>query len=230
MQKQSIFFPGKIFLVSLAHLLLTVPSLSQVRFSLASDVALQHNLKKQQRFWAIGHTTNIIYHLSKKDGVYGSFVYFSNGKFTNRLTAVAKSPATIPQQINYRSDVRMWLKQFSLGWKKYLVGTADANADGDWNLYTGAGFGVVFGRVVNQLSVSPDTTLYAIPVRGGNANFKRLTLDLSLGVEFPIGTDVYLYSEGRCWIPTTDYPSKHILVNENAPLVAMLGIGIRVLF
>lgn len=222
MQKRSIIF--------LAFILMSLPSFSQGRFSLASDLAVQHNFKGQQRFWAIGHTSNIILHLSETDGVYASFVYFSNGEFTNRLSAVAKSPGTIPQQINYRSDVQMRLKQFSLGWKRYLVGATKADADRDWNLYAGVGFGVVLGRVINQLSVSPDTALYTIPVRGGKANFKRLTLDLSLGVEFPLSTDVYLYSEGRCWIPTTDYPSKHILVNENAPFVAILGLGVRVLF
>ena len=220
MQKRTLIF--------LAFILMSLPSFSQGRFSMASDVTVQHNLKEQQRFWAIGHTTNIIFHLSKTEGFYASFAYFSNGEFTNRLTAFAKTPGTIPQQINYRGDVQMGLKQLSLGWKKYLAGAADA--EGDWNLYAGAGFGVVFGRVINLLSVSPDTTLYNVPVRGGKANFKRLTLDLSLGAEFPIGKDIYLYSEGRCWITTTDYPSNHILVNENAPLVAMLGFGIRVLF
>ncbi|MGZ8554542.1 MAG: hypothetical protein ACXWV8_14115, partial [Chitinophagaceae bacterium] len=198
--KKQLFLSRKVSFIFLVHLLFTTSSFSQVRFSLASDVTVQHNFKGQQRFWAIGHTSNIILHFSRTDGAYASFVYYSNGEFTNRLTAIAKSPATIPQQINYRSDVQMRLKQLSLGWKRYFVGAADDYKD--WNLYAGGGFGVVFGRVINELSVSPDTTIYTVPVRGGKANFKRLTIDFSIGAEFPISSDVYLYSEGRCWIPT----------------------------
>jgi hypothetical protein len=43
-------------------------------------------------------------------------------------------------------------------------------------------------------------------------------------------TDIYLYVNGKVWIPTSDYPSKYLFVNDNAPLVGMLGFGIRVLF
>jgi hypothetical protein len=86
------------------------------------------------------------------------------------------------------------------------------------------------GRVSNAHSVSIDTSLYNLPVREGRANFKRLTADLSLGWEEPIGADFFFYTEGRIWIPASDYPSKYIFVNENAPLVVMLNVGIRILF
>jgi hypothetical protein len=88
----------------------------------------------------------------------------------------------------------------------------------------------MLGRVINTYSVSIDTTLYNVPVRSGKANFKRLTLDLGLGWETPLGGDVYFYTEGRAWIPTTDYPSKYIFVNKNAPFVASLNFGVRILF
>jgi hypothetical protein len=31
-------------------------------------------------------------------------------------------------------------------------------------------------------------------------------------------------------IPTTDYPSQYLFVNENAPFTASLNLGIRLLF
>jgi hypothetical protein len=39
-----------------------------------------------------------------------------------------------------------------------------------------------------------------------------------------------LYASGKLWIPTSDYPSKYLFVNDDAPLVGMLGVGIRILF
>ena len=64
----------------------------------------------------------------------------------------------------------------------------------------------------------------------GKANFKRLTVDLGLGWEKPLGADFYFYAEGRVWIPASDYPSKHIFINNNAPVAAMVNIGLRLLF
>jgi len=121
----------------------------------------------------------------------------------------------------------MRFKHFSLGWKKYLKGGFQAELG--WNLYGYAGFGILIGTVTNYHSVGIDTTLYAVPVRSGKANFKRLTADLGLGWEIPIGADVFFYTEGRVWIPASDYPSKYIFINNNVPLVAMLNAGIRVL-
>ncbi len=122
----------------------------------------------------------------------------------------------------------MRFKQISLGWKKYLKGSIDAEEK--WNLYSTLGFGLVLGWVNNTQTVSIDTTLYNNPVRSGKANFKRLTIDAGLGAEFPLGADIFLYSEGRVWIPTTDYPSKYLFINEGAPLIGMFNIGLRVLF
>ena len=197
-------------------------------FSVASDVGLQRNFKKDQSYWAVGHTTQAQFHLAPKDGIYVWFAYYSSGRFQNSINATAKSPLTLPQQVHYTNSSRMRLKQFSVGWRKYLKGTPDAE-DG-WNLYGYAGFGLLLGRVDNTHSVFIDTAVYNVPVQSGKANFKRLTMDLGLGFEFPIGGEFYLYSEGRVWIPTTDYPSKYIFVNNNAPFVAMLGAGVRILF
>lgn len=208
--------------------LLFTAAFAQPRFSVASDLSAQRNFKKEQLYWAIGHTIHGIFHLTPKNGVYVWFGYFSSGHFQNSLNATAKSPLTVPQQVHYTNTARMRLKQFSAGWRKYLKGSPDIESG--WNLYGYAGFGLLLGRVDNVHSVGIDTAVYNLPVRSGKANFKRLTLDLGLGYEIPIGGDFYLYTEGRVWIPTTDYPSKHIFVNENAPFVAMLGAGIRIIF
>ena len=109
-----------------------------------------------------------------------------------------------------------------------MKGTPDAEKS--WNLYGFAGFGLLLGQVENTHSVSIDTAVYAVPVLSGKAQFKRLTMDLGVGWEIPIAGDFYFFTEGKVWIPTTDYPSKYIFVNNNAPLVAMLGLGIRILF
>jgi hypothetical protein len=197
-------------------------------FSIATDFGLQRSFKKEQRFWAVGHTVQAQFHFAPKDAVYLWISYYTEGEFSNQLTANAKSPIVFPQTIAYRNDAAMRFKQFSVGFKKYLKGRFDA--ENNWNLYVYGGFGLVLGRVINRHNPVLDTADYDLPVREGKANFKRLTLDLGGGVEYPIGADIFLYTDGRLWVPTTDYPSRHIFVNENAPLAGMLNVGIRILF
>jgi hypothetical protein len=198
------------------------------QFSLATDVGVQRSFKKEQQYLAIGQTVNALFHLTAKDGIYVWFAYYSNGKFKNNVPAIAKDPFTIPRQLNYTNNASMRIKHFSAGWRKYLKGSADAEKD--WNLYCYAGLGILMGRVENTHSVTIDTAAYQVPVLSGKANFKRLTLDLGLGWEIPLTAGFFLYAEGRTWIPTTDYPSKYIFVNDNAPIVGMLNVGLRILF
>ncbi len=169
-----------------------------------------------------------MFHLTPKDGVYAWFSIFSNGRFVNNHLAIAKNNTIIPQQINYRDTAKMRLRELSIGWKKYLKGSATATKQ--WSMYGSAGLGLIFGTINNKFSVSPDTSLYNIPVYEGSGSFKRLTVDLGLGIELPVATDFYVYSELRAWIPTSSYPSKLILVNDTAPLVGILTAGIRILF
>lgn len=223
------FFLAKRFTIFLFLAIASLPACAQYpQFSFATDLGVQRNFKQEQKYWSVGQTVQALFHFTPKDGVYVWFCYYTNGKFKNDVTAVAHSPATIPQQFNYTNSAKMRLKHFSIGWKKYLKGSSDAEKN--WNLYTYGGFGLLLGRVDNVHSVSIDTALYNAPVLSGKANFKRLTLDVGLGWEIPIGGDFYFYNEARVWIPTTDYPSKYIFVNNNAPLVAMMNIGLRLLF
>jgi hypothetical protein len=199
----------------------------QTQFSIATDLGLQRSFKKEQRYWAGGHTLHAHFHFTPKDGLYAWLSYYSNGKFTNRLVATAKSPATVPQAVNYTSTSLMRFKQLSAGWKKYLKGAYNSE---DWNIYGYAGFGIILGRVENTYSNPIDTSTYDVPVRSGKANFKRLTFDLGLGWESFLGGSTYFYLEGRAWIPTSGYPSKFIVANRNAPLVGMFNLGVRILF
>ena len=198
------------------------------QFSLATDVNVLRSFKKDQRFWAIGQTVHGHFHFTTKDGAYAWISYYSNGQFRNDVVATAKSGTTAPQQISYQNSAQLRFKHISLGWKRYLAGTCDSEKQ--WNLYGFAGFGLMLGVVTNTHSVNINLNTYDAPVLVGKANFKRLTLDLGLGAEQPVGGDVFLYAEARALAPTTDYPSKYLFVNDNAPFTATANLGIRILF
>lgn len=200
----------------------------QPRFSISTDFNFQHSFKKDQRYWAVGQTVQGQFNFTGKDGLYVWLSYYSNGKLHNNLAASAKSPSTIPQEINFTNNAKMRYKHISIGWKHYLKGAFD-NED-SWNLYGYAGLGLLLGKIENTYSTTIDTTNYSVPVNNGKANFKRLTLDLGLGWETNLGGDIYFYNEARIEIPTTDYPSPYLFVNRKAPLMASLNFGIRILF
>jgi len=204
---------------------------SQTRFSFSTDASLLRSFKEDQRFWAFGQTLVFNWDFTRYGGAYAWLAYYSNGNFTNSLSATAKSPITSPQEIAFSNKAQMKLEQVSFGFKHYFVGTTDAEP-GKWNLYTITGFGLIFGKMSNAYSTYIDTSLYTAPQQpvNGVGHFKRLTLDLGVGWEIPLATELYLYSEGKVWIPTSDYPSPYLLVNENAPLVGMITVGIRILF
>jgi hypothetical protein len=196
-------------------------------FSLATDLGLQRSFKKGQQYWAGGHTVHGIFHTDSRNAVYAWIAYYSAGEFSNDITATAKLPATTPQQIDYRNKASMRFKHISVGYRRVI--------DGDYNdesghLYAYAGFGILLGRVQNTQSVGIDTADYNVPVRTGIANFKRLTADLGFGYERHMGARIYWYAECRAWIPASDYPSKYLFVNNNAPLVGMFNLGLRILF
>jgi hypothetical protein len=200
----------------------------QLQFSLSTDFSVLRSFKKEQQFWSFGQTVTGHFHFTPKDGAYTWLTYYSNGSFSNQLSAPAKSPATIPAEIAYTNKAKMNFKHISFGWKHYFKNTS--NAEEGWGIYGYSGLGLMLGRIENLHSVNIDTTDYAVPVRAGKANFKRLTVDLGLGYEVQLGGDVYLYLEGRSLVPLTDYPSNYIYINKYAPLTASANVGIRVLF
>ena len=205
-------------------------SFSQLRVSASTDISLQRNFTKQQSFWAFGQNIFADFYLTPRDGIYTLLCYYSPEKKINPMIATAKSIITTPQQISFTNRAKIRLKQFSAGWKHFIKGSNDAEEG--WNLYSITGFGIIFGKATNEYSDNIDTSLYTIPDHpvNGEGHFKRLTLDLGLGWEIPLGGEIYLYAEGKTWIPTTEYPSKFLFVNNNAPFVVMISSGIRILF
>jgi hypothetical protein len=200
----------------------------QSRFSLASDVSLLRSFKNEQQYWAIGQTVVAHFHFTPTEGAYVFFTYYGDGKFNNELVADARSPAITPAQQTYNNEARLSFRHFSLGWKHYFKNTYDAEKN--WGIYGFAGFGLMIGRINNTHNLVLDTADYKLPVLAGNANFKRLTLDLGLGYEAPLGGDFYFYLEGRSLVPITDYPSNYLYNNKYSPLTASVELGLRILF
>ncbi|HZI00304.1 MAG TPA: hypothetical protein VEX63_04110, partial [Flavisolibacter sp.] len=145
------------------------------------------------------------------------------------LTATAKDVTTNPQTIPYEVASTIRYRQVSVGWKQYFIGSAIT--EGNWNLYGSAGFGLVAAKVVNTFDLPVDTTTYNIEPRAieGNGDFIRLSLDLVAGGEIKVASTIFLYAEARTWIPASSNPSRY-LYNDNAPRVAILSGGIRILF
>lgn len=217
------------FTIFALALLSVQPLSAQLKgISLATDLGIQHNFRKGQEFWAEGQTIHLQLHTDRKTAVYFWAAYYSNGKLNSAQNATAKSPFTSPQSIAYNNQALIRFKHISLGARHYLKG--DALMEKGWGLYSITGFGVILGRVINNFSTPIDSALYVTALPSGKANFKRLTLDLGLGYEHSLGGTMFLYTDLRCWVPTTDYPSPYIAINSHAPMAAMLNFGVRILF
>jgi hypothetical protein len=199
-----------------------------MQFSLSTNFSVLRSFKEDQKYWAVGQTVVGHFHFTPKNELYAWISYYNNGKFDNRVFATAKLPATTPQIVPYVNSSQLRFKHISLGWKHYLKGSS--NAEEKWNFYGYAGLGLMLGAITNSHSVAIDSADYSVPVLAGKGNFKRLTLDLGLGYEYPLGGDVFVYVEGRTLIPTTDYPSNYLFINKYAPVTASANIGFRVLF
>jgi hypothetical protein len=203
---------------------------AQVKFSIATDISLLHNFDPQQKFTVVGQTILPQWHLDKKNTLYAWLTFHWKGKYENTLIATAKSPTTQPQTISFSNQSEMRLRQISFGFKRYLIGSFQSLEK--FNLYATGGFGLMYGNASNTFSITIDTALYTVQynVVHGSGDFKRLTFDFTSGVEFPISYEIYIYSEIRMYIPTTDYPSKYLMNNSHAPFLGGINLGIRILF
>lgn len=216
------------------HLLLglfLIQSLSaQVGFSVSTDLSVLRSFTKDQEFNSFGQTVHANWHLKEKETVYVWISYFVNGKYSNQLTATAKDSATAPQSINYTSNSKLRYRTLSIGWKHYFKGNFHREDPG-LSIYSIAGLGLLSGLVENGYNPGIDTALYTVPQKSisGTEGFKRLTVDLGVGLETELFPSVYLYGELRTWVPITDYPSPY-LFNNDVPKVATVGLGLRVLF
>ncbi len=221
MKKLTFFFTGFLFAST---------AFTQVAFSVATDASLLRNFSPQQKFWSFGQGVEGDFHFSKKNTAYAWINYHTKGSFHNNFMATAKSPSTSPTQTSYTMTGKWQFRQVSLGWKRYFRGAFDAEEG--FNLYGAAGFGLLFSKIQNAIVSLPDTSLYELPPTPvtGSGEFKRLTLDLAAGVEFPVGPGIFLYSDIRTSVPTSDYPSPLFHNNEHIPLPVMLNLGMRILF
>jgi len=202
----------------------------QPRFSVSTDVSIMHNFDGRQPFTVPGQSIGLQWHPDEKYSVYSYFTYHMKGKYVSRLQASAKQPGTQPQAFQFTNRSEMQLHHISLGVKKYLTGSF-RNTE-KLTIYISGGFGLLMGNALNNFSVAVDTSLYNVQdnVIGGSGDFKRLSFDLSGGIEYPVGYAIFLFSELRMLIPTTDYPSSYLLKNNNAPFLSSLNLGIRILF
>jgi hypothetical protein len=57
-----------------------------------------------------------------------------------------------------------------------------------------------------------------------------MTFDITAGFDFPVSYEIFIYTEARIHIPTTDYPSKYLMKSSNAPFLGGINLGLRVLF
>jgi opacity protein-like surface antigen len=203
--------------------------LAQVKFSLASDISLLHNFDGKQKFTVVGQSLIPQWHFDKKNTLYAWFTYHSNGKYKSTLIASAKSSATQPQSISFTNQSEMRLRQFSFGIKRYFIGYFEKLEK--FSLYGTAGFGLIIGSASNNFSTFIDTTQYMVQnnIKYGTGDFKRLTFDIAGGVDFPVAYEMFIYTEIRMHIPTTNYPNSYLLKNSNAPFFGGINLGIRVI-
>jgi hypothetical protein len=201
---------------------------AQIRFSVSPDISLMRNFSPKQKFWALGETVQGNVHFSPKETMYAWISYYTPGKFKNNLIADAKSSATSPLAVPFRATSKWRNNEFSIGWKHFFKGAFDY--EDAINIYGLAGFGLMFTKVENVFNTSIDTAQYNVPVLPGNNKFNRLTLDLGIGAEYPLGADFFIYTDLRTWIPASDYPSKYLVSNKNVPRPFMISAGLRILF
>ena len=211
-------------------LLLSSVSCSQTKVSVASDVSLMRNFSKGQTFVVMGQTIQGNFHFTKKESAYAWISYHTQGQFTNAFTAPAKSPATNPSAITYEITGKWRSRQVSVGWKHFFKGSF--NDEEHWHFYGLAGFGLYFPRAENVYNQATDTLLYDFSKfpRSGVGEFKRLTIDLGLGAEFPLSGNFFLYADTRVWLPASNYASPYLHYNKQVPLPVLINAGLRVLF
>jgi hypothetical protein len=202
---------------------------AQIKLSVATDISLLHNFDGKQKFTVAGQSLIPQWHFDQKSTLYAWFTYHSNGKYKSNLVASAKSSSTQPQTISFTNQSEMRLRQFSLGIKKYMYGAYDKLEN--FSVYVAGGFGLIIGSASNTFSSYIDTAVYTIQnnVTNGTGDFKRLTLDITGGVDFPVAFEIFIYTEIRMHIPTTNYPNSYLLKNSNAPFLGGINLGIRVL-
>lgn len=201
---------------------------AQVKFSITTDISLLRNFSPQQKFSVIGQTVQSIFHFAPKENLYAWIAYYTEGKFKNNFTATAKFGFTSPQQILFTATGRLNYRQISVGLRHYFKGSY--NEEKDVNVYGIAGFGLLFGTINNSFSTPVNSRLYTASTMEGAGKLRRLTFDIGLGAEVPLGVNFYAYADGRTWLPASSHSSPYLHNQRNVPLPFMLSAGLRFLF
>jgi hypothetical protein len=216
----------KTLLLLAAFCLATVAS-AQSQIGLSTGLSLLRSLSPSQTFWTVGQTVSVNLHFAPQQTAYASLDYYRERGFTNNFIATAKSPATLPQTIPFNATGRLRYRQISLGLKHFFRGAYDARGV---SLYGLAGFGFLFARATNTVSVAVDTTAYHTPVVSGKGGIKRLTFDVGLGAEVHAGSFLYLVGSVRTWLPSSHHSSPLLHNSNRVPLALMASAGVRLLF
>jgi hypothetical protein len=201
---------------------------AQIRFSFATDLCIMRNFSPDQEFWSVGETVQSNIHFNKKQSAYAWISYYTPSKYSNDFTAAAKLPTTSPSTIPFTATAQWKTGHVSFGWKHFFKGSFDAETG--YNIYSLAGFGLMFTKVENTFSTPVDTSLYSAATLAGTDKIYRLTFDVGLGLEYPISGNFYLYGDLRTWIPTSDYPSPYLHSNKNVPMPVLVSLGLRIPF
>jgi hypothetical protein len=198
--------------------------------SITTDVSLLHNFSAKEHFWTVGQTLQANIHINTKETFYAWLNYYKPARFHSSYTAIAKNPVPpyFDQAFTVNSEWRF--RQISLGWKHYFLG--GYNNYTSWNVYGLAGFGLLFNKVQNTYTQAIDTALYTTgnAPQEGTGRARRLTFDLGLGVELPVGGYTFLYADARTWVPASTTPSPYVYGSVNVPFPALVSVGVRILF
>jgi len=219
----------KVLLALSLNLILNLTLSAQPEFSIGTGVAGLRNFSPKQKFWAFGHTVQANVHFSPKETVYAWLDYYTEGKYKNNFTATTKPPFSQPFQIPFTATGRLTYRHISLGWKHYFRGSY--SEERNFSVYGKAGFGFLFAKVRNQIAPAIDTSRYFVPVQPtASSKFRRLTFDLAIGAEQPLGGSFFVFVDARTWLPASSTPSPYLHEQKNVPLPVMASAGLRILF
>jgi hypothetical protein len=217
----------KTWLLSVGLVICSLAS-AQIKFSISTGGVVLRNFSPQQKFWAVGQTVRSEFHFTPKQSAYASIDYYTEGKFKNNFTATANSITTTPQQLSYTATGVLPFRQISLGWKHYFKGGYTVGKS--INIYGAAGFGFLFAKMRNSFSIPIDVILYNAQPQQGEGKIKKLTFDLGLGGEMPLGGNFFAFADARTWLPASGNTSPFLHNQRNVPLVVTASVGLRLLF
>lgn len=226
----TIFEPMKNVLLFISlNFILNLTLSAQPEFSIGTGVSVLRNFSPKQKFWAFGQTVQANVHFSPKQSAYAWLDYYSEGKYKNNFTATTKPPFAPPFQTPFTATGRLTYRHLSLGWKHYFRGRYGTSKE--INIYGMAGFGFLFARVRNQFLPAIDTSRYFVPtLPTGGSKIKKLTFDLSIGVEQPLGGNFFAFADVRTWLPASSKTSPYLHDQKKIPLPVVASIGLRILY